>query len=577
MNTYKYIFGVMAGSVLLTSACTDFSDYNDAYIDGSEAGINAGKTLWENISSDVDLSEFAELVQKGGYADKLSESQSYTIWAPVNGTFDISEYASMTQDTLVSHFLNNHIMRGNTQLSGSINKRVHTLNEKAYMVEGAGDNYMFGDQKVLSANNVSSTGTIHKIDGAQPFRPNVYEFVFETQDVDSVSKYFRRAEERKLDENESVEGPIVDGQQTFLDSVIVINYPLFDDYLNAKPLNEDSSYTMLLPNNSAYIKSYDRIRPYFNYVSKTHYSVISSTSSSVSTTATSYTLDDPVTLGDSITRMQMFYNMIFSNNDTYNKEGYPDNIVAPDDTIRTTTNNKLSNVSDLLGYTVNNDSKKVSNGYVRIVDSLAYLPWETWCPEIFVTGSEASVNCVVKNDNDFEYTNPETKATEVVRYVSYTQTGRTGLQAYYLLPDVCSAAYNIYCLMVAPTVGSKNTGEELQEEMLENKITFNLEHSTATGTKASASFSDKLTTFYKTLEDGTKATDKEIDTVLVTDEPVTFNVSYYGRGSEVCPYLRVQNARKSYGSDLTTFGANMRIIGILLRPAEYDEYLKKAE
>lgn len=89
---------MIAAATLLAASCTDFDDYNEAYKTGSP---ESKKTLWENISSRSDLTEFASLLYKVGYDKELGNTRFYTVWAPQNGTFDYATYDQMDSTSLV--------------------------------------------------------------------------------------------------------------------------------------------------------------------------------------------------------------------------------------------------------------------------------------------------------------------------------------------------------------------------------------------------------------------------------------------------------------------------------------------
>ena len=120
---------MMAAATLLAASCTDFDDYNQAYQTGS---AESNVTLWGNISSRSDLSEFASLLVKGGFDKELDKSRFYTVWAPKNGTFDFATYNQMDSATLVDRFIKSNVADFNYVLSSSFNERVHALNEKSY-------------------------------------------------------------------------------------------------------------------------------------------------------------------------------------------------------------------------------------------------------------------------------------------------------------------------------------------------------------------------------------------------------------------------------------------------------------
>ena len=65
------------------------------------------------------------------------------------------------------------------------------------------------------------------------------------------------------------------------------------------------------------------------------------------------------------------------------------------------------------------------------------------------------------------------------------------------------------------------------------------------------------------------------DTILVGQ--VTFPVSYYGLTNSKA-MVRIEGKRSTWNtSEYTKIDNRIRLLGIILRPVEYDEYLKKDE
>ncbi|MDE6807485.1 MAG: hypothetical protein K2I98_03375, partial [Prevotella sp.] len=75
----KYInkIGVIlsAGLVLAAVSCTDYSDYNTVPTVFVENQPGANNTLWENISSDQQLTKFAALASKCNFSEALNSSR----------------------------------------------------------------------------------------------------------------------------------------------------------------------------------------------------------------------------------------------------------------------------------------------------------------------------------------------------------------------------------------------------------------------------------------------------------------------------------------------------------------------
>ena len=107
MKANKYIGIMMLAVTMLTaSSCTDYSDYNSVPSAGDQP--SAGMTLWENISSDQQLTKFAALAQKSKFSEALNSPRFYTVWAPVDDNFSDAEYnrlMSSDSATIVKQFM----------------------------------------------------------------------------------------------------------------------------------------------------------------------------------------------------------------------------------------------------------------------------------------------------------------------------------------------------------------------------------------------------------------------------------------------------------------------------------------
>lgn len=259
----RYI--IMTAAVALGfQGCSDWDDHYD--VTGNNiAGADA--TLWEHINSRPELSNFADLLKKVGYDEVLNTNQCYTVWAPNNGAYDFDTYNAMSDSLLKAEFLNNHIARGYHRASGEISDRIHFLNKKVLPFAGDGE-YNLGGNAVVSANILGKNGMMHLLDGMMEFRPNFYEY-FSSEHSDGFSssiigELFRSNMKREMDKENSVEGPMKDGEITYLDTVYVETNKWFD-YLHAKLTDEDSTYTMIIPSDVAWEKACKRIEPLYNY------------------------------------------------------------------------------------------------------------------------------------------------------------------------------------------------------------------------------------------------------------------------------------------------------------------------
>lgn len=561
---------MMAAATLLAASCADFDDYNEAYTQG---GPESTKTLWENISSRENLSDFARLLVKGGYDKELGNTRFYTVWAPENGTFDAAACETMDSTTLVERFIKSHVADYNFPLAASVNERVHSLNKKSFLLKNDNAGYTYGGNVIESLNNPSVNGVLHIINGAVRYLPNIYEYIFDQADTDtSMAKYFKHYETEYLDVANSVPGPIDSlGRQTYSDSVIVKDNTLLRNSLRAFITNEDSLYTFLLPTDEAYGKAYDKIKTYFKYNTEMKYYPITADGVETALSKTEANGDyDGAYLSDSIVRINIAKNLTLSHGNKYNY--WLEEVDGPQpvllDTICSTTRGKLSHAREIISHTIG-EPVRMSNGYTRRLDSLMLAPWEVWCPEINVSVlgnkmrplvKEASANIVSVTKNDFD----GSIGGYVPSYLDLVPSNDGARpEAYFYLSGIRSTKYNVYVVMMPANVwkGSAET-----EKIVQFDISLNYMTSKGVGTASSPT-----TSFKKVLTDSVNL--GKIDTLLVGE--VEFPYAYAAISDDCMPYLSIKINRNKYNSKEKNYDNRLRIGGIILRPVEYDEYLKK--
>lgn len=102
----KYIGTVILGTAIL--AVPGCSDTWDDHYEVGDSGNVATKTLWEQITSNPDLSRFAEIAKRTKfyrdekhpqstytYADILNGGQVNTVWAPENSAISDEDRKSV--------------------------------------------------------------------------------------------------------------------------------------------------------------------------------------------------------------------------------------------------------------------------------------------------------------------------------------------------------------------------------------------------------------------------------------------------------------------------------------------------
>ena len=593
MKKNKYIgMMLMAAGLFAATSCSDYDDYNKAVADVTPS---ANQTLWENIQQNSQLSDFASLLQKAGFDDELNTTHYYTVWAPLNGTFDAAKYQAMGNGALLRQFVKNHIADYGHNATGALNERVMMLNEKAYDFVGSSA-YTFDNVQISQANLPSSNGILHTINGVAAYYPNLYEYIMDAdlskeQGIDSLRNYFKRYETTYLDEKASVPGPIVNGMQTYVDSVMITENLLWNR-LNAKLYDEDSTYTFLMPTNETWETQYEKVKSFYSYIPQTSAQLFVTSGGSTSINKTPATINiDAAFWNDSLTNWTLTRNLVYSNNDVYNRwiEGTPTSIGS--DTLRTSVRNKLSNPQAILSPTI--EKVPMSNGYARIINAYGMYSWETYAPERIVSAASADNRAMISNGSfsRVEVRNPDPEKVTLeegensIRYAWVEPTGggqfvKPEMTLY--LRNVLSTTYEIYCVFVPESVDP----DKANAVTLPNRVIFTLNYCDVDGKLKDYTFlnedPDQMAAFMERFNMKDNATNKntirsfsndtsKVDTLYIGE--FTFPVCYYGLGDEYCPNIKITTPYSVFNASLReAYSRDLRIAGIILRPKELAEF-----
>lgn len=546
-----------AAALLAATSCSDFSDYNDTPVSDVQ---QAERTLWENISQNDQLSDFATLVKKAGFDDELSQPHYYTVWAPLNGTYDASSLMSADSATVLYQFVKSHIAEYNHSVSGLVDERIHALNRKSFAFEGDGQ-YTYAGQTLRQLNLPNSNGIMHLLDGAARFYPNLYEYLFSCEGIDSVATFFKRYETSVLDTKNSVLGPTINGKQTYIDSVMITSNSLLNR-IKAKLDKEDSTYTMLVPTNEAWQAHYDKISKCYNYINTTVAQNIDEATSTSSAPTASVTVDAAYTK-DSLTRLHLVSDLVYNNNNYYNN-WLIDDTVEPYDTLYSTTYGYMTNPQEIMSRVI--DRETMSNGTFCLVDSLAFRPWESWCYSLGQSPLNSRTwtgsNTIVYIDNTLfdaiKYV-PKNPAQKQLGYLWVTPLSNYGKpQLDVKLRNVLSTTYNIY-IVLAPgqDVGEDADGNKFLKP---NMLDFTLSYCDAKGKLATQKLNQKV------VNDPTR-----VDTLAVGT--FTFPVAYAGLGDNVYPNLKITTDFGVFDkAKMAAYTRDFSIISILMKPVELEEF-----
>ena len=594
INNKNWVKIVMAGVFsYLFASCSDYSDYNSVPSAGDLP--SASKTLWENISSDPQLTKFTTLAQQCKFSEALNSPRFYTVWAPVDGAISDTEYNRlMASDsaTIVKQFMQQHMTEYNYPVSSALESmNIVSLNAKHHpFTQQSFDGIPYNTVNIPATN-----GVMHKIDGVSEFYPNLYENFDNLKGCDLMKDYIQKYDEYYLDVNASVIGPLRDGKQTYLDSVMKKRNNVIRSIIRADLEDEDSTFCMLVPNDQAWKNAYDAIHPLYNYIPKMDYmdlekkTLVASSLKATDSKADKAAETDGE-LQDSLTCRNIVSNLVFSNWYKGNQPLFGNGSFAPADTAYTTSGRHLTNMQEVLDHTI--AINEMSNGMTRTIDELTFDPWETYNPVLATVVPEATMkvtkltqhniplDSLAGRDSLFskvpamlrQWILPKTS-----RFFSYVAVdsanidGTTGKPEFnFALRGVRSATYHIYVVTVPAQV------EEPKADVKPYYLRFYLSWTDAANKQQ-----------YTVLPNGSKSsiemtTDNGVSDASLTylGDPSRLNVFDLGEftfpacyyGLDAYPSLMMMHT-KSYTSSANRkkYDQQMRVAGVFLVPKEYND------
>ena len=454
MNTifkHKILAGAMlCGALLIASSCEDSEGLKVT----AEVPY-ADKTMFEVMTSDPELSDFVEVINSCGEhcADSLfNKSRVYTVWAPKNGSFNkdslIKEVQEGNREQVFKRFVKAHVANHLRAANGQIENKILLLNDKVVRFEGNRiDGYTFDGQAIEEANIRTWNGILHKLAEPSKYKYSIWEYLSLDSRVDSVAEFLYAFDITEFSPGSSVMGPIVNGEQTYLDSVFVTKNKLLSDWEGVGKLNvEDSIYTVYVPTNEAWNEVVELATKHFNY----HTHALKET--------TTMTLEVRDSLRNHYARMNAIKYMTYSDNDQRYIESSEDSIYPIWKGTSVFTGKHLFAKEKLEENVI--FEEKLSNGTFKIIDKSPFTQFELWHDTIKIegenenmrtlsttTGVTPSKKYASKDDIEEDSLFIGTKLSGN-SYYEVESTGKTGVKVSYKLPDVLSASYKVAVIVV---------------------------------------------------------------------------------------------------------------------------------
>ena len=483
---------ILAGAMLFGVMFAGSSCQDEEGIRVTPETPNADKTLYEVIVNDPDLTDFVEVVNACGAhcADSLfNQSRVYTVWAPVNGTFNKDSIIAETvadstgnsnRDLVFRSFVEAHVANHLVAANGTLEEdnTVLLLNNKNAIFAGDYKNgYTFSGVS-LDPNNTNirmKNGLLHKIVSPSEYKYSIWEYMKiahgDTWSIDSVAQYLYSYNVTEFNEGQSIAGPVVNGEQTYIDSVFTTSNVWLDAWRGVGNINnEDSTYVVYVPTDSLWEKMVKKAEAHYNY----------DFSFANMTEATKIERDS---LRRYNARLHNLKYMSYSVNEQ--KHVASSDSAMPAYRGGSGGKRALFAKADLEKNVI--FEKELSNGIFKVVDAMPYKPTDLWHDTISLEGENQAMWNWEEKDKPEEVEvlnayksqiNKELLGAEVSggQYFSYTKEAKN--TAKFKIPKVLSAKYHVAIIFVP-----KNITNELvdKDKLLPNKLQVTVKQSPGQG------------------------------------------------------------------------------------------------
>ena len=435
--TKIFVPAVCAVMLVFAWSCNDAWEKHYSGLPGSKSE----KNLYEYINSQADLSRFAEMLRIAGYDSILSQPQTYTVWAPVN---DALQSVDLTDTVTVTELVKNHITRFLHSTAGLESKTVYMLDKKFVLFKASDNQFTFGGKVLIAGKSEISVsnGLIHCIDGYVPYFTNIWEFIGKTPGLDSLRNFLYSQSEYAFDADASVEIGTNDHGQAIYDSVITFTNPVLSQI--GSIYVEDSVFSMILPDNTAWQKAYNQI--------KNGYKIYGAGGAAQQRLNTQW----------AIVQNLVFRQLI-------------DNPSTPDSIVSTS-----GNVFKQPAYLFTNAVKhELSNGLAYITDSLRFSAADSWQKAIKVEAENSDygraytfANLYVRSGLGTSYNVSDSKFLMVEPTSVSTQQQNS---VTFSIPNTLSGKYKIYCVFVPSKIVSET-------DVRPYRVSFYLSYMNSAGT-----------------------------------------------------------------------------------------------
>lgn len=300
--TKVILIGVWCFTTAAFTSCVD--DHFDIADDPADDGI-ATQTLWELISNDASLSNFAKIaamtpafkdekhpIQGYTFKDVFSGQQVLTVFAPDNDAFtsaDVLEYEALIKSSPYDAFLRlvgNHVTRGRYVATGmnpeGKAERIIFINNKQGIFDRVAKTIK--DVPLKNANLKATNGVLHVIGEQIPFAYNIFEYIRAMKGYDKINNWISQHDTLYFNADLSaIAGTNPEtGEPIYVDSVYSRSNTLYlyryepqsvewvmpHKGIAANIEQEDSIWAMVLPSDAAWEEAAQTMQPWYTYANE---------------------------------------------------------------------------------------------------------------------------------------------------------------------------------------------------------------------------------------------------------------------------------------------------------------------
>ena len=390
-NMFKH--KLVAASALAVALFASYSCKEDDQFIFPEPADTELSTL-EVMRKDPDFASFLEVADKCGEGtldSLLNQSRVYTVWAPVNEAVKKDSLIQCIEEgkreAVFQQFVKYHIANNRHAANGEIeaDNKLLMVNDKYVSFYGnTDDGYIFGNSNIIESNILTKNGLVHKISNVTKYDPSIWEALATINSVASFWDFCKSFTKKEIDKANSIPGPIVNQQQTYLDTAYYESNELL--YLsNLGPVdNEDSILITFVPTSEVWDKLVAESPSFFRFNMEdwTDMQKIEADSISQVRGAKDYLRY----LTYSMTEQEFVGGEI-------DLENLPDSLIAMH---RDYPDRKKFALADFNAV----ETIKMSNGEIRVIDNMPFTPYDLWYDTISVEGENDGMVRRVGKDKD---------------------------------------------------------------------------------------------------------------------------------------------------------------------------------